>query len=260
MHGYHGKQQWRPNQVELFLDGERPKVRKRRGIAQGVEVRDVLHNLPPVVKEQQRRQNVGTHLGEHHVVKDGAQRAGHEHYRYHGGDQATDAANPEALKVDAAGLSDFVEQQARDQIARKHKEDRDAKQAALRPREVEVIEHHRDDGKRAKAVKGRDVAGLGASRRLLRGGSVGAARVVGRSAMGARGASRLVGTALALHAFVRRRLVARAASTARARLRELFHKTSSNDENNQHVFIVAACPCECLLLAQAQARVHIKVD
>ncbi|MBS7125899.1 MAG: hypothetical protein KH064_01725, partial [Collinsella sp.] len=59
---------------------------------------------------------------------------------------------------------------------------------------------------------------------------------------------------------VRRRLVARAASTARARLRELFHKTSSNDENNQHIFIVAACPCECLLLAQAQARVHIKVD
>ena len=249
MHGHHGKQQRWPNQVELFLDGERPKVRKRRGVAQGVEVRDVLGNLPPVVEEQQRRQDVGAHLGEHHVVKDGAQRAGHEHYRYHGGDQATDAANPEALKVDATGLSDFVEQQARDQIARKHKEDRDAKQAALSPREVEVIEHHRDDGKRAQAVERRDVAGLGASRRLLRGGSVGAARVVGRSAMGARGASRLVGTAFALHAFVRRRLVARAASTARARLRELFHKTSSNDENNQHVFIVAACPCECLLLA-----------
>ena len=123
-----------------------------------------------------------------------------------------------------------------------------------------MIEHHRDDGKRAQAVKGRDVAGLRASRRLLRGGSVGAARVVGRSAMGARGASRFVGTAFALHAFVRRRLVARAASTARARLRELFHKTSSNDENNQHAFIVAACSCECLLLAQAQARVHIKVN
>ena len=260
VHGYHSEQQRGPNQVELFLDGERPKVRKRRGVAQGVEVRDVLGNLPPVVKEQQRRQNVGTHLGEHHVVKDGAQHAGHEHYRYHGGDQATDAANPEALKVDAAGLSDFVEQQARDQIARKHKEDRDAKQAALSPREVEVIEHHCDDGKRAQAVKGRDVAGLGASRRLLRGGSVGATRVVGRSAMGARGASRLVGTAFALHAFVRRRLVACAASTARARLRELFHKTSSNDENNQHAFIVAACSCECLLLAQAQARVHIKVN
>ena len=109
MHGYHGKQQWRPNQVELFLDGKRPKVRERRGVAQSIEVRDVLGNLPPVVEEQQRRQDVGAHLGEHHVVKDGAQRAGHEHYRYHGGDQATDTADPEALEVDAAGLSDFVE-------------------------------------------------------------------------------------------------------------------------------------------------------
>ena len=260
MHGYHGKQQWRPNQVELFLDGKRPKVRERRGVAQSIEVRDVLGNLPPVVEEQQRRQDVGAHLGEHHVVEDGAQSTGHHHDGHHGGDQATDAADPEALEVDAVGLSDFVEQQARDQIARKHKEDRDAEQAALSPREVKVIEHHRDDGERTQAVECRDVAGLGASRRLLRGGSVGAARVVGRSAMGARGASRLVGTAFALHAFVRRRLVARAASTARARLRELFHKTSSNDENNQHVFIVAACSCECLLLAQPQARVHIKVN
>lgn len=109
MHGHHGKQQRWPNQVELFLDGERPKVRKRRGVAQGVEVRNVLHNLPPVVKEQQRRQNVGTHLGEHHVVEDGAQRTGYNHNGHHGGDQATDAADPEALEVDAAGLSDFVE-------------------------------------------------------------------------------------------------------------------------------------------------------
>ena len=174
MHGYHGKQQWRPNQVELFLDGKRPKVRERRGVAQSIEVRDVLGNLPPVVEEQQRRQDVGAHLGEHHVVKDSAQRAGYKHYRYHGGNQATDAANPEALEVDASGLSDFVEQQARDQIARKHKEDRDAKQAALSPREIKVIEHHRDDGERTQTVECRDVAGLGASGRLLRGGSVAA--------------------------------------------------------------------------------------
>ena len=104
MHGYHGEQQRRPNQVELLLDGKRPKMRKRRGVAQGVKVRNVLRNLPPVVKEQQRRQDVGTHLGEHHVVKDGAQRAGHHHDGHHGGEQAADAADPEALEVDAAGL------------------------------------------------------------------------------------------------------------------------------------------------------------
>ena len=269
MHGYHGKQQWRPNQVELFLDGKRPKVRERRGVAQGIEVRDVLGNLPPVVEEQQRRQDVGAHLGEHHVVKDGAQRAGHEHYRYHGGDQATDAANPEALKVDAAGLSDFVEQQTRNQIARKHEEDRDAEQAALSPREVEVIEHHRDDGKRAQAVERRDVARFGASGRLLVGsgracgagvglGCTGA--LVGGRSMRARATLRLAGAALGVRAFVRRLVIGRAARAAWARLWELFHKTSSNDENNQHIFIVAACSCECLLLAQPQGRVHIKVN
>ena len=269
MHGYHGKQQRRPDEVELLLDGKRPKVRERRGVAQGIEVRDVLGDLPPVVKEQQRRQDVGAHLGEHHVVKDCAQRASHEHYRYHGGDQAADTADPEALEVDASGLGDFVEQQARDQIARKHKEDRDAEQAALRPCEVEVIEHHRDDGERAQAVEGGNVAGFGTSGRLLVGsgracgagvglGCMGA--LVGGRSMRARAASRLAGAAVGARAFVRRRLVARAASTAWARLWELFHKTSSNDENNQHTFIVAACSCECLLLAQAQARVHIKVN
>ena len=258
MHGYHGKQQRRPNQVELFLDGERPKVRERRGVAQSIEVRNVLGNLPPVVEEQQRRQDVGAHLGEHHVVKDGAQRASHHHNGYHGGDQATDAANPEALKVDAAGLSDFVEQQARDQIARKHKEDRDAEQAALSPREVEVIEHHSDDGERTQAVERRNVAGLGTSGRLLVGsgracgagvglGCMGA--LVGGRSMRARAASRLAGAAVGAWAFVRRPVIGRAARAAWARLWELLHKTSSNDENNQHIFIVAACSCECLLLA-----------
>ena len=211
MHGYHGKQQWRPNQVELFLDGKRPKVRERRGVAQSIEVRDVLGNLPPVVEEQQRRQDVGAHLGEHHVVKDGAQRAGHEHYRYHGGDQATDAANPEALEVDAAGLSDFVEQQARDQIARKHKEDRDAEQAALSPREVEVIEHHCDDGKRAQAVEGGDIARFGARGRLFFCGAVGAVTLVGGHAMRVCGAARLGGLSVSARTFVRRSLIARVA-------------------------------------------------
>ena len=51
--GHHGEQQRRPNQIELLLDGERPKMRERRGVAQGVKVRNVLGNLPPIVKEQQ---------------------------------------------------------------------------------------------------------------------------------------------------------------------------------------------------------------
>ncbi|MEE0373152.1 MAG: hypothetical protein UDM09_03740 [Collinsella sp.] len=72
--------------------------------------------------------------------------------------------------------------------------------------------------------------------------------------------ARLAGATVGARAFVRRLVIGRAARAARARLWELFHKTSSNDENNQHIFIVAACSCECLLLAQPQGRVHIKVN
>lgn len=211
MHGYHGKQQWRPNQVELFLDGKRPKVRERRRVAQGIEVRDVLGNLPPVVEEQQRRQDVGAHLGEHHVVKDGAQRAGHHYDGHHGGEQAADTADPEALEVDAAGLCHFVDEQTRDQIARKHKEDRDAEQAALCPCEVEVIEHHRDDGKRAQAVEGGDIARFGARGRLFFCSAVGAGTLVGGRAMGACSAARLGGLSVSARTFVRRLLIARVA-------------------------------------------------
>ena len=133
--------------------------------------------------------------------------------RYMGMDRlkATDAANPEALKVDATGLSDFVEQQARDQIARKHKEDRDAEQAALSPREAEVIEHHCDDGKRAQAVEGGDIARFGARGRLFFCGAVGAVTLVGGHAMRACGAARLGGLSVSTRTFVRRSLIARVA-------------------------------------------------
>ena len=77
-----------------------------------------------------------------------------------------------------------------------------------------MIEHHRDDGKRAQAVERRNVAGLGTSRRLLRGGSVGAASVVGRSTMGARGASRVACAAFSARAFARRLVIGRAARAA----------------------------------------------
>ena len=191
------------------------------------------------------------------MVKDGAQRASHNHHGHHGGHQAADASDPEALKVNAPGLGDFVEQQARDQIARKHKEHGDAKQATLRPRKIEVVEDHRDNGECAQAVERGDVAGLGARRRLLAGGrcaagtglGVGAAVLAAGRGARVRGPARLADPALALRAFVRGLRLGRAASATRARLRELFHKTSSNDENNQHIFIVAACSCECLLLA-----------
>ena len=123
-----------------------------------------------------------------------------------------------------------------------------------------MIEHHRDDGERTQTVERRNVAGLGTSGRLFFCSAVGVGTLIGGRAMGACGVARLASAAVGARAFVRRLVIGRAARAAWARLRELFHKTSSNDENNQHIFIVAACSCECLLLAQPQGRVHIKVN
>ena len=102
-------------------------MRKRRGVAQGVEVRDVLRDLPPVVHKEKRGQYVRPHLGEHHVVKERAQHNGDHHKDANCGQQAPSAANPEGLKVNAPALLEFVQKKARDNVAGDHKEHGDAK-------------------------------------------------------------------------------------------------------------------------------------
>ena len=154
----HDEQEHRPHDVELLLDSERPEVRERRGIAECVEIRDILRDLPPVVEEEKRRQDIGPHLGEHHVVEDRAQNGNDDNERDRCGHKAPHAPHPEPLEVDSVGLFEFRKKQAGDEVSRKHEEDRDAQEAALRPGEVKVVEHDGDDGERADAVEGGDVA------------------------------------------------------------------------------------------------------
>ena len=74
-----------------------------------------------------------------------------------------------------------------------------------------MIEHHGDDGKRAQAIEGGDIAGFGARGRLLFCGAAGVSALVGGRAMGACGMARLGGLALGARTFVGRLFVARAA-------------------------------------------------
>ena len=74
-----------------------------------------------------------------------------------------------------------------------------------------MIEHHCDDGKRAQAVEGGDIARFGARGRLFFCGAVGVGTLVGGRAMRACGAARLGGLSVSARTFVRRLLIARVA-------------------------------------------------
>ena len=79
------KQRDGPDEVELLLDGERPVMRQRGRRAECLEVRDVVEDLPPVVEEEQRRQDVRTHFREQCMVEDRAQQRRAEHGEHDNG-------------------------------------------------------------------------------------------------------------------------------------------------------------------------------
>ena len=100
----HDEQQYGPDEVELLLDGERPEVRERGGVAERVEVREAAEDVPPVLEPEERGHDIGTQLGEQRVVEEHAERGDHHHDKHDGGKEAAHAAQPELREVDGAGL------------------------------------------------------------------------------------------------------------------------------------------------------------
>lgn len=116
-----------------------------------------MENLPPVVEEEERRHDVGAHLGEQRVVEQCAQRRHARDDHRDGGQQTARAAQVEALEVYAPRGGRLHQQELGDQKAREHEEHRDAQKAALRPGEPHVVGDHRQHGEGAQAVEGRHV-------------------------------------------------------------------------------------------------------
>ena len=150
-----------PHEVELLLDREAPEVLERRGRTRGLEVRQVAEDLPPVVVEQQRRHDVGTHLVEQHVVEHGAERGRAHHRERNGRKQPAHAAHPEALERDAARRLVLGHEQPVDQIARYDEEHRDAHEPTRRPAHLHVVQDDGEHRERAQPVERGNIGRLG---------------------------------------------------------------------------------------------------
>ena len=150
----------RPDEIELLLDGERPEVQNRAGLRDGLEVRLLAEDIPPVGEPEQRGEQVGLELVEQALVQEERGERGHDDHERDGGEQAPHTADPEALKVDPVRLGKLDAQDSGDQEARDDKEHRHAHQAAGGPGQVEMVGEHGDDGQCAQAVDARQIAAL----------------------------------------------------------------------------------------------------
>jgi hypothetical protein len=153
------REEHRPDQVELLLDGERPQVLHERGSAHALEVRLLRDDEEPVGDVAQRCGHIAPqrrHLvrQEHHADGDDGGE-GEEERR----EQPSGAADVEVLEVDPVLVAPAGEQDRRDQEAADDEEDLDAQEAALQdlaapePRELGVVDEHGHDGDRPHAVE-----------------------------------------------------------------------------------------------------------
>ena len=144
----------RPDQIELLLDGERPRVGERLRCPCRNEVIAADGDLPPIGEVEERREGVHAkvRIGPHRRHESHAQRGGDEHQE-ETGEEPPGPADPESGQLDAVAALEFREQQSGDQETRQDVEDLDRKEAALSPSDAEVEAQHREHRQRSHAVE-----------------------------------------------------------------------------------------------------------
>lgn len=101
-------------------------MRNRRRSADGLEIRDVRENVPPVRKPEQRGQQVAPQFCEQLMVEDDEQRHADDDDQRDSREQPSHATKPEVLQVDGLRVVPFDEQKAGNKVAREHEENSDA--------------------------------------------------------------------------------------------------------------------------------------
>ena len=169
----------RPDEIELLLDRQRPRVLERRRRGELSEVRLVGVDQVPVVDVEQRGDGVTPQPGQvdeavgtgtpETAVQDEiqAERGHHDEERRQ---EAPGPSTPEAGQADATGVDPLLQQQRGDEEAGQDEEQVDAQIATRRPTELQVVGHHADHGHAPEAVERRQVPARhrrrGARRRL----------------------------------------------------------------------------------------------
>ena len=150
----HRQHHQRPNQVELLLDRQGPRVQERRGWAAGGEVPGVASDEVPVGHVEQGGGAVGGGVGPHQgaVPQEGhhAQRCDQDEQCRQ---QTPGPAGPEPPEGDRPPVVPLEHQQGRDQVARQHEERVDPVEAPRDPREPVVVRHDRQHREGPEAVE-----------------------------------------------------------------------------------------------------------
>ena len=141
-----------PEEVELFLDPERPVVLEGRGRRRGVQVVGLGEGEPVIAHVQGAGDPV---LLDRLDVERGQPVPGGDRRDHDDEDRRREqAAGPAAVELgegDAAGLLELAPQQPGDQVARHHEEHVDADEAAPDRADVGVEQDHAEDGDGAEA-------------------------------------------------------------------------------------------------------------
>ena len=167
----HPEDEQRPDDVELLLDGEAPRVLEGRGRGEQLPVALVREDGPPVGDVAQGREGVPAErrelvgLGEDARVDRDGRHEGEERRK-----QTTRAADPERSERDAPRAAVLGEEDRRDQEPREHEEQIDAEVAALQhPTRMEEHDaQHREPAETVERGEVRDAAvgGRGAQIRV----------------------------------------------------------------------------------------------
>ena len=144
----------RPDEIPLFLNGQRPDVSERARAEQGLEVAGVIEDEMPVGDVRKRGDGVAAHrvpLRWYTPEPSGSDARRHDHHqRRH---ESPESPDPEGPQGDPARCGIFAEKQPGDQEPGDDEEEVDTEKAATHPGDVEVVAKHGRDGESTEAVE-----------------------------------------------------------------------------------------------------------
>jgi len=152
----HEQDHQRPDQIELFFDGQRPHVAKgtRRRVDKLLDVGLARRDEMPVGDIGERRQTILRDVFRidlaAHEERVGAHRGQHQEQR---GKQPPRSAPPERRECDAGGSLPLVDEQTGDEETAEDEEQVDAQEPARRDARGEVVQDDRGDRHASQAVE-----------------------------------------------------------------------------------------------------------